>query len=154
MLNYNGYEWGDQGPSRLTSVLELFCNNFFYYTRWPNGSSAKDSIECDPKNKTTEQFVLAILNSRYAYPVIHSRREQLLFSESKTKQVLSQLKEDKSFAIHLWNHGSKGRLEKITSLHTPYAEIISRHCPITFKTCYFNGHIISCLFDTTNFDIL
>ena len=144
VLNYSAYDWAFQGPTRLTSVLEIFCKNFDYLTKWPNGGSAKDVVECIPNNKTTEQFSVAILNSKYAYPIKHWNWEQLLLSEAKSKQVLHRLKEDKTFAVHLWHNGSKGRLENITSQHSPYAEIMSRHCPMTFKKCYSSDNTVSC----------
>ena len=135
-MNYDGNEWGHQGPTRVTSVLELFCKNFNSITKWPNGSSAKDAVVCIPKNETTKQSV-AVLNSKYAYPFKVNRWRQQLLSEAKCRQSLHQLKEDKTFAIHLWNNITKGNFENITSPHSAYAAIVSRHCQITSKESYF-----------------
>ena len=123
-----------QGPIRVTSALMLFCKNINSNTRWPKGSSAKDAVVCIPKNSTTSQS-LAVLNSKYGYP-IHHHRWRLLLNEAKSKQVLQQLSEDKTFAIHLWHAMSKDNFDYITSPHSSYAKIISRHCPRIYKKCY------------------
>ena len=123
-----------QGPIRVTSALKLFCKNFHSNTRWPKGSNAKDAVVCIPENETAGQSV-AVLNAKYGYPIYH-HRWRLLLNEAKSRQVLQQLNEDKTFAIHLWHSLSKKNFEYITSRDSPYAKIISHHCPIIYKKCY------------------
>ena len=136
VFNFDGNEWGMQGPIRLTSALKLFCKNISSNIRWPKGSDTKDSVVCIPKNETTGQG-LSILNSKYGYP-IHHHRWRLLLNEAKSKQVLRQFSEDKTFAVHLWHYLSENNFEHLSSPHSPYAEIISRNCPEIYKECYSN----------------
>ena len=136
--NFNGNKWGMQGPTRVTAALRLFCKNINSRTSWPDGKNAKDAIDCIPRNGRTDQG-LTVLNSKYGYP-IHYTNWGLLLNEGRARQVLQQLRKDKTFALHVWHYLSKKHFEHITSPHTPYAQIISRHCPKIYKECYFTSN--------------
>ena len=129
-MNHNGRQWGNAGPTRLTSALRLFCKNINSNTSFPYGSSAEDALVCIPKNETTEQNI-TVLNDKYAYPM-HWTNWKWFLNEEESTQVLRKLNKDKPFAVHLWNYVSKPNYEYITSLRSPYAKVISRHCPIIY----------------------
>ena len=123
-----------QGPIRVTSVVKLFCKNINANTKWLHGKHADDAVDCIPSNATRGQN-LAILNSKYGYPTNWLTWKQLLV-ENAARQVLKKLISGETFAIHLCHHASKETFDYIPSLHSPYAEIISHHCPRIYDTCY------------------
>ena len=134
VANYNGNKFGNQGPTRLTSALKIFCKAFNNRTIWPHGVTDKDEEICIPKNFTVGQ-TLSVVNSRYGYPV-HYTQWQRLLDDTKSNEVLQRLDVNKAFAIHLWNFMSHGKYKHIPSPSSAYAEIASRHCPITYNMLF------------------
>ena len=122
------------GPERVTSVMRLFCININMNTKWPHGKNADNAVECIPSNAARGQN-LTILNSKYGYPTNYLTWT-LLLDETAARQVLQQLISEETFAIHLCHHASKETFDYITYPHSPYAEIISHHCPRIYDTCY------------------
>lgn len=112
--NFNGFDWGNNGPGVITRVLQTIC------------------ATKSPLKMTRDRcygFKVYPPNAFYAIPW---RQYARFFNESQTDQVLEQLKE--SFVAHVWNkHSQKIKLN--VGSKSAYAKLAESHCPKVYTNC-------------------
>jgi len=115
----------------VTSVFRLYCENFSKIAWFPVGDGAEDFKTCIEKNETSHQAI-AVLNSKFGYPVHFSRWEQLL-NQNRSVEIIKRLQTNKTFAIHLWNKITEGNFESMQSPNIPFVQLFSVHCPLIYS---------------------
>ena len=112
--NYNGREWGNNGPGVITRVLKRICNTN------------------TPQQMTLERcygFKVFPINAIYAVGWIKHR---YFFEERYLEETLKLLNE--SIVVHVWNNFSKHLKIKVGSKVT-YAVLANEYCPRVYKSC-------------------
>ncbi|XP_057653316.1 lactosylceramide 4-alpha-galactosyltransferase [Diorhabda carinulata] len=106
--NFNGRDWGNNGPGVITRLLKSVCNV----------ELAKDMI-----NKYCGGFTAYPSNVFYPVPW---QKWKIYFDENSTEAVVNLAKD--SIAIHVWNkHSELTRLP--LSSDAPYIHFARKYCP-------------------------
>ncbi|XP_070509463.1 lactosylceramide 4-alpha-galactosyltransferase-like [Chironomus tepperi] len=111
--NFNGSEWGWNGPLMLTRVLTDLCQT----------SNVNEMINCNGFH---------VLNEDICYPINGLEWNQL-FNEQHASKVLQSV--EHSYFVHFWNKLSQH--EKIAcNSSAAYAQLARKFCPKTFSLCH------------------
>lgn len=114
LQNYNGFDWGNNGPGVVTRVLQRIC-------------STTNTFKMD-RNRCFG-FNVYPPSAFYAIPW---RQHSKFFNESQTNEVMDALKD--SFVAHVWNkHSHKIQLE--VGSKAAYAKLAETHCPKVYSSC-------------------
>lgn len=112
--NFDGYNWGNNGPGVITRVLQTLCG-----TKFP-AKMIRDRCY---------GFHVYPPDGVYAIPW---RKFKMFFDETHADETLSKL--ENSFIAHLWNkHSHKIKL-KVGS-KAAYAKLAETHCPQVYSNC-------------------
>lgn len=114
LQNFNGFDWGNNGPGVITRVLQSIC---------ATTSTAKMTRDrCYGFNVYPPQAFYAIPWRQYAE----------FFDESQVDDVMKQLED--SFVAHVWNkHSIKVKLR--VGSKVAYAKLAEAHCPKVYTSC-------------------
>ncbi|XP_059620048.1 lactosylceramide 4-alpha-galactosyltransferase-like [Phlebotomus argentipes] len=113
-LNFNGDDWGNNGPGVITRVLRKVCQTDrpLFMTR-----------------DRCRGFKVFPINAFYA---IGWKDWRHFFSEKKTKEVL-ELVNNKSIVVHFWNkHSSKERIRVGST--SAYGQLADEYCPRVYRS--------------------
>lgn len=113
--NFNGSDWGSNGPFLITRVLQQLCQ-----TNKTQEMIAKTS--CDGFH---------LLPSRFCYPVTGVNWLQL-FNETYAEFAMKSFQD--SIVVHFWNNLSKKTELRINST-AAYVQLAKRFCPRVAETC-------------------
>jgi lactosylceramide 4-alpha-galactosyltransferase len=113
MDNYDGNNWGQNGPKLVTRVLNGQCNNMF--------KKITDTTQCTPLN-------LTVFPSRLGYP-IHWSQINLLFDPNKMESTLKAV--ENSHFVHISSSITKTYNVR-KDFKSPFIIISQRACPITY----------------------
>lgn len=114
MNNFNGRDWGNNGPGVITRVLHQIC-----------------------KTKSTKHMTREQCGGFKAYPpnefyAVQWRHWQHFFDQKYTNATLELTKD--SLVIHVWNKKSINEKVKVGS-NAAYGIVASRHCPKVYQSC-------------------
>lgn len=111
-MNFNGNNWGSNGPGVITRVLHDICRT--------------KSPQLMTRNRCTG-FKVFPIEAFYAIPW---PKWEHFFDPSFTESVLNRTKN--SIAVHIWNRHSTGKVINVGS-KAAYAEFAEKHCPKVYK---------------------
>ena len=110
--NYNGSDWGNNGPRLITRVLHEVCKT----------------------NQTSEMVKMKSCNGfrvvHYAscYPINGSSWHKL-FNESFTEEAMNKIAKFNSTVVHFWNNLSKHHGKLLKSGKSAYLRLAKDYCP-------------------------
>ncbi|XP_059474334.1 lactosylceramide 4-alpha-galactosyltransferase-like [Neocloeon triangulifer] len=111
--NFDGDEWGNNGPGLFTRMLKREC-------------------EISAKSKTSEKCPDITVLPPSVFHSIEYLSWQLFFDRTALSQVYSKVKD--SLGVHLWNHFSHEGVVIIGS-NQPYGYFAQKHCPRAYWSC-------------------
>lgn len=114
LQNFNGFDWGNNGPGVITRVLQSICL-----------TTRADKMTRD----RCYGFNVYPPSAFYAIPW---RQYQAFFNESAAHHTLQRLAD--SFIAHVWNKHSHKLKLKVGST-AAYAQLAATHCPKVFSSC-------------------
>uniref|UniRef100_A0A1B0EZZ0 Alpha 1,4-glycosyltransferase domain-containing protein n=2 Tax=Lutzomyia longipalpis TaxID=7200 RepID=A0A1B0EZZ0_LUTLO len=112
-LNFNGEDWGNNGPGVITRVLRRICQTDrpLFMTR-----------------ERCRGFKVFPISAFYA---VGWKDWRHFFSEAKTKEVLEMVN-NKSIVVHFWNkHSSKERVR--VGDNSAYGQLADEYCPRVYR---------------------
>ncbi|XP_028140196.1 lactosylceramide 4-alpha-galactosyltransferase [Diabrotica virgifera virgifera] len=113
--NFNGNNWGNNGPGVITRLLIDLCNI--------KNHRKKMDIASKMLNKHCGGFT--VFEPEVFYPVRYEDWD-FYFDESKLNYIISHT--NKAYAIHMWNNLSKKTKLRLDS-KAPYLYYAKKHCP-------------------------
>ncbi|CAG9865108.1 unnamed protein product [Phyllotreta striolata] len=113
--NFNGHDWGNNGPGVITRLLKSLCGV----------QLAKDMI-----GKDCGGFTAYPPHTFYPVPW---EKWKMYFDENSTKAVLNMAKD--SVAVHVWNKHSERTSLPLTS-GAPYMYFAKKYCPKVIEACH------------------
>ncbi|KAH8376754.1 hypothetical protein KR093_001161 [Drosophila rubida] len=113
MHNFDGSDWGNNGPGVITRVVQKLCGT-------------KDIAVMLEDRKRCLGFKIFDRNAFYAVPWKHWRH---FFEPQLLEQTLAHTKD--SIVVHVWNKHSKQQAIKVGS-STAYGKYAEQHCPRSY----------------------
>ncbi|KAL7741841.1 hypothetical protein ACLKA6_012060 [Drosophila palustris] len=113
MHNFDGSDWGNNGPGVITRVAQSICGT-------------KDITLMLEDRKRCLGFKVFDRNAFYAVPWKHWRH---FFEPQLLEQTLAHTKD--SILVHVWNKHSKQQAIKVGS-STAYGKYAEQHCPRSY----------------------
>lgn len=113
--NFNGSDWGSNGPLLLTRVLQQLCE-----TNETSKMIAKEDCEG-----------FHVLPKKYCYPITGLSWEKL-FNEDFSQKSMETSKD--SIVVHFWNNLSKHYELRVNS-SCAYIQLAKLHCPKVIAMC-------------------
>ncbi|XP_034474400.1 lactosylceramide 4-alpha-galactosyltransferase-like [Drosophila innubila] len=111
--NFDGSDWGNNGPGVITRVAQAICGT-------------KDITLMLEDRKRCLGFKIFDRNAFYAVPWKHWRH---FFEPQLLEQTLAHTKD--SILVHVWNKHSKQQAIKVGS-STAYGKYAEQHCPRSY----------------------
>lgn len=115
LQNFNGSDWGSNGPLLITRVLHKLCQA-------DDTSAMVEKESCDGFH---------VLPRNYCYPITGVKWEKL-FNETFSEMAMETSKD--SMVVHFWNNLSKHYELRINST-AAYVQLAKLHCPKVFAMC-------------------
>ncbi|KAH8381771.1 hypothetical protein KR009_000050, partial [Drosophila setifemur] len=112
--NYNGSEWGHNGPQMITRVARKLCGT--------------EDIALMQSNRR-RCLGLRIFGTEAFYAVSYSKWKDF-FDPEKLEETMVLIKD--SFLVHLWNHFSSDLLIKLGT-RSAYSTLAEKNCPKAFR---------------------
>ncbi|XP_035911245.1 lactosylceramide 4-alpha-galactosyltransferase-like [Anopheles stephensi] len=114
LANFNGKDWGNNGPGVITRVLQKYCHtrSTVHMTR-----------------ERCRHFTVYPISSFYA---IGYEDFKQFFEEQYLEQALLTL--NQSIVVHVWNKFSKSHPVQVGS-RVAYGVLAERHCPKVYRSC-------------------
>lgn len=114
MKNFNGFQWGTNGPGVITRVLNQICNTKM--------TSKMTKENCEGFNVYPPQEFYAV----------SWQEHELFFKKDMGKEILDKLQN--SSVAHLWNKLSH-HIQLSVGSNAAYTKLASQHCPVTYALC-------------------
>ncbi|XP_072381532.1 lactosylceramide 4-alpha-galactosyltransferase-like [Diabrotica undecimpunctata] len=119
--NFNGKDWGNNGPGVITRLLVNLCHIKHY----------RKKMELASKMIKKDCGGFTVFEPEIFYPVRYEDWN-FYFDESKLKSIISHT--NKSYAVHMWNNFSKKKKLRLDS-NAPYLYFAKKHCPRVINSC-------------------
>jgi lactosylceramide 4-alpha-galactosyltransferase len=113
--NFQGDDWGANGPGVITRVVQRLCRT-------------KDTTEMS-RQRCKDGF--EVMLPHYFYP-IPWRKWRLYFEQATSNATMKMLNE--SYAIHVWNKFSIHAKIQVGS-RQPYGLLANKFCPKIYSSC-------------------
>uniref|UniRef100_A0A182PCN3 Alpha 1,4-glycosyltransferase domain-containing protein n=1 Tax=Anopheles epiroticus TaxID=199890 RepID=A0A182PCN3_9DIPT len=116
LANFNGKDWGNNGPGVVTRVLQKYCHtrSTVHMTR-----------------ERCRHFTVYPISAFYA---IGYEDYKQFFEEQYLEQALVTL--NQSIVVHVWNKFSRNHPVRVGS-RVAYGVLAERHCPKVYRNIYF-----------------
>jgi lactosylceramide 4-alpha-galactosyltransferase len=115
--NFNGSDWGSNGPKLITRVLHEVCQT----------NSTSEMV------KMKECGGFHVLQNTLCYPISGNSWLKLL-NESFAEESMKRITDSDSIVVHFWNNLSKHTELPVTS-NSAYVQLAKQHCPKVMKVC-------------------
>ncbi|XP_052865868.1 lactosylceramide 4-alpha-galactosyltransferase-like [Anopheles cruzii] len=114
LANFNGKDWGNNGPGVITRVLQKYCH-------------ARTTVHMT--RERCKHFTVHPIKAFYAIGFDDFKQ---FFEESFLEQALSTL--NQSIVVHVWNKFSKSHPVVVGS-RVAYGVLADQHCPKVYRSC-------------------
>lgn len=114
LQNFNGFDWGNNGPGVITRVLQSIC------------------LTTKANKMTKDRCYGFTIYPPEQFYVIPWRQHAVFFNETVADSTLKRL--EQSTVAHLWNKHSHKIPLRVGS-KAAYGQLAERHCPITYASC-------------------
>jgi len=123
--NFDGNEWGANGPLAITQVLFDLCSS-------GNGSGGgdDDQVVTSSADMTPEKCLGVSVLEQSAFYAIPFWEWSDVFDENKTDQVMARL--NQSIALHMWGRFSSAAANQ-NSINSAFDVIASHSCPVSYR---------------------
>ena len=139
IANYDGEQWGANGPTRITESIKEYCDNLNKTLPLGTFGSRKSASKITSCVKN-ESVKFNILGPTFL-TLVHWNDIDKLFapmkSSDKGNAIVSELQKFDSIGIHFYNKITSKRWSRpYDNQDIPFKDIFRTNCPVTYEVWY------------------